>query len=251
MIIYPSEKVLPYVYKCVNKVSGKIYIGYRFANTQPSHIDFPNYKTSSSLVKQNFHDFEWQIIAEFFDPLDAYWCEQFMIMELWGNPLLLNRHYVDPINNTKAFRNNGSPDISYKISKSLTGRKQSSESNIKRSLSLKGRPGKPQSEETKNKIREKRKNQVITKQSIEKSSKSRLGKKRGPYKKPSEEVALQRSLEKSKRQLGKKHKTHSNKGKPSNQIVTDETKLLLSEKAKNRKQQRDEFGRFISTGKRI
>ena len=54
MIIYPSSKVLPYVYTCTHKESGKIYIGYRCANKLPSHLDLPKYRTSSKIVKPKF-----------------------------------------------------------------------------------------------------------------------------------------------------------------------------------------------------
>ena len=57
MSIY--SKVLPYVYRLDNPITGEFYIGYREANTEPAHIDFPKYKTSKSIVKENFKDFNW------------------------------------------------------------------------------------------------------------------------------------------------------------------------------------------------
>lgn len=93
MSIYTSEKVMLYVYMCIHKETGHFYIGSRTTNKQtlPSHLDFPLYKTSSKLVKPQFDFFNWVIIAEFFDPVSAYLCEQQLIFENWENHLLLNR----------------------------------------------------------------------------------------------------------------------------------------------------------------
>lgn len=91
MTIYTSSRVAPYVYQCTNRITGEFYIGYRCANNKPSHIDFPLYKTSSKEVKPVFDQFDWSIIAEFFDKDSAYDFEQKLIDENWGNPLLLNR----------------------------------------------------------------------------------------------------------------------------------------------------------------
>lgn len=90
MYIYTSEKVLPYVYLCIHKTSGEYYIGYREANKVPSHLDLPNYKTSSKIVNPMFNEFQWTILAEFFDGNDAYNFEQNIIREHWKDPLLLN-----------------------------------------------------------------------------------------------------------------------------------------------------------------
>ena len=48
--IYTSEKVLPYVYRLDNPITGEFYIGYRKANKIPSHLDFPSYKTSAPKI---------------------------------------------------------------------------------------------------------------------------------------------------------------------------------------------------------
>lgn len=90
--IYTSEKVLPYVYRLDNPITGEFYIGYREANKLPSHLDLPKYKTSASDIKKNFSVFVWQIIAEFPIGNDAYDHEQLSIFEEWGNPLLLNKN---------------------------------------------------------------------------------------------------------------------------------------------------------------
>jgi hypothetical protein len=89
--IYPSTKVKPYVYLCTNRVTGEFYFGYRFANKQPSHIDFPQYKTSSRKVRPLFDQFDWIIVAEFDTAEDAYDLEQLCIHEHWESPLLLNQ----------------------------------------------------------------------------------------------------------------------------------------------------------------
>ena len=84
---------MAYVYKCVHKISGKFYIGYRCANLHHnrfSHIDFPQYRTSCPEVKNDFQNFDWIIIAEFFDREDAYDYEQQLIHEFWNDPLLIN-----------------------------------------------------------------------------------------------------------------------------------------------------------------
>jgi len=91
--IYTSEKTLPYVYRLDNPTTGEIYIGFRKANKQPSHLDLPIYKSSSKTVNPRFHEFDYKIIAEFFQAEDAYDHEQLTIYENWGNPLLLNKQH--------------------------------------------------------------------------------------------------------------------------------------------------------------
>ena len=88
--IYTSEKALPYVYRLDNPTTGEIYIGYREANKRPSHLDLPEYRTSSEYVEPRFDEFNWTIVAEFFLGNDAYDHEQFSIFEEWENPLLMN-----------------------------------------------------------------------------------------------------------------------------------------------------------------
>ena len=90
--IYPSERVLPYVYVCTHKQTGHFYIGSRCANKTPSTDDLPVYRTSSKLVRPRFEEFDWVIVAEFFDPDQAYAVEQEMIHDNWGDPLILNRN---------------------------------------------------------------------------------------------------------------------------------------------------------------
>lgn len=83
------------MYICTHKITGKFYIGYREANKNPSYIDLPNYKTSSKEVHDDFENYNWVIVAEFFDSDSAYDFEQLLIKENWGNPNLINEncHY--------------------------------------------------------------------------------------------------------------------------------------------------------------
>lgn len=84
---------MPYVYMCIHKETKNFYIGYRCANTRhnkPSHLDLPKYKSSCKEIKNNFHDYDWIIIAEFFDSDSAYDYEQQLIYENWNDPLLIN-----------------------------------------------------------------------------------------------------------------------------------------------------------------
>lgn len=89
--IYPSAKVLPYVYRGFNPSTGESYIGYRGSNKVPSSADLgPEYTTSAPKVSQRFQDFEWSIVAEFYTASDAYDFEQLMIHEVWKQPGTLN-----------------------------------------------------------------------------------------------------------------------------------------------------------------
>ena len=91
MTIYKSTKACPYVYICTHKETGQFYIGYREVNKVTSDTDLPIYKTSSKIVKPNFHEYNWFIIAEFFDGNDAYDFEQKLIHDNWNNPKLINK----------------------------------------------------------------------------------------------------------------------------------------------------------------
>jgi hypothetical protein len=103
MNIYTSDKVMPYVYMCSHKITNEFYIGSRTTKelSLPSHLDLPKYKTSSPFVKSNFDQFNWIILAEFFDWEEAYKFEQKMIYEHWNDPLILNKSCY---HNKKMFR---------------------------------------------------------------------------------------------------------------------------------------------------
>jgi len=128
--IYTSEKVMSYVYRCEHKFNNTFYIGYRYANTIPSNIDIVRYKTSSKFVKPRFNEFNWVIIAEFFNPDDAYKFEQEMIASDWNNPLLLNQ-WAD-FNKQKRGRN--TEETRFRKGSSKRGKATSDE--IKKKISI-------------------------------------------------------------------------------------------------------------------
>lgn len=85
---------LPYVYIMRNRNNDKFYIGMRSANKVCAEQDLGiHYFTSSKHVKNNFSEYNIEIIAYFIDQLSAFEFENNLIKEHWGNPLLLNRHY--------------------------------------------------------------------------------------------------------------------------------------------------------------
>jgi len=135
MNIYPSTKVRPYVYIGIDPMTGQFYIGYREANLIPSHLDLFEYKTSSEIIKPIFDRMNWSILAEFFNGDYAFDFEQRLIFENWGDPLLLNKNVRLP-NGKKRF----------KAKKGLTRSKTHCDNLSK---SLKGRPGRKQSNEEK------------------------------------------------------------------------------------------------------
>ncbi len=66
----------------------------RSANKVIAELDLGiDYFTSSKYVKNNFKNFNKEIIAYFKDQLSAFEFENSLIEEHWGNPLLLNKHY--------------------------------------------------------------------------------------------------------------------------------------------------------------
>ncbi len=85
---------LPYVYIVRNRNTRKFYIGMRSANKVVAEQDLGfHYFTSSKQVKNNFSEYEIEIVAYFADQISAFAFENELIKEHWGNPLLLNRHY--------------------------------------------------------------------------------------------------------------------------------------------------------------
>jgi hypothetical protein len=142
--IYSSEKILPYVYLCTHKENGTFYIGSRTSNklNLPSHKDILKYKTSSDIVKPRFEQFNTMILAEFFDPYDAYVFEQELILENFKNPLILNMAVQPPKGKTKFLGNAGrtqkSRESASKRMKSdqNPGKHQTKESKLKRKSTL-------------------------------------------------------------------------------------------------------------------
>jgi len=136
-IIYTSEKALPYVYRLDNPITGEIYIGFRKANKLPSHLDLPEYRTSSEYVEPRFEEFVQTIVAEFFLGDDAYDHEQLCIFEEWNNPLLMNERCY---HGKGRFRNKGhSPETKAKLSASRQNFSWSDETKAKISASNKGK----------------------------------------------------------------------------------------------------------------
>ena len=84
-------KILPYVYVCIHKETGKFYIGSRLSNKIPAHDDLGKvYKTSSKYVKPIFDKFYYYVLAEFFHADDAWKFEQKLISENKNNPKIIN-----------------------------------------------------------------------------------------------------------------------------------------------------------------
>ena len=105
MNIYQSTKVLPYVYMCREKGSPYFYIGYRFRNFVPSSEDFgKHYFTSNKYVKTNFENFDWIIVAEFFNQKDALKFESQLIRET-SSEFQLNRKRLSVNSRKKRIQN--------------------------------------------------------------------------------------------------------------------------------------------------
>jgi hypothetical protein len=135
MTIYQSTKVLPYVYMGIHRETKQFYIGSRTSKhlKLPPEQDILKYKTSSKIVKPIFDEFDWFIIAMFFDRNDAYAFEQELIYENWNNPLILNKschhnavsHFIAPEHNPR------SEEVKKSISNKMKGRKLSKETRMK------------------------------------------------------------------------------------------------------------------------
>jgi hypothetical protein len=192
MNTYPSTRAMPYVYMCIHKESKEFYIGYREANTLPSNVDFMCYKTSSPIVSNNFDDYVWYIIAEFYTGNDAYDFEQQLIFENWRNDLLLNRSCFYGKNRFKC---------------------ESLSEEHKNSIRL-AQTGKVLSKETKQKIRNKRALQITSNETKEKISKSLIGNSRSKSLRSEEtkkkiKESLRETYSKKPKVLGMLGKTHS------------------------------------------
>ncbi len=83
MTIYTNKyQVLPYVYRCTEKETGRFYIGYRFKNRVPAKEDLGvHYFTSNEYVKNNFDKFDFEILKEFPDRRSAFQYETQLIRE--------------------------------------------------------------------------------------------------------------------------------------------------------------------------
>lgn len=154
MSIYPSTRVLPYVYKLVHKETGQFYYGYRSSNTVPSSDDLGiKYFTSSkSIAKIGFENFTVSIIAEFFDKVGAQEFELSLITESWDDPLRLNKM----LPGKAFFRFNHHTEESKKrmseASKLRTGWKHTEDTKARIGDALRGVTRKPFTQETKDRI---------------------------------------------------------------------------------------------------
>lgn len=177
-------KVLPYVYRLTHKTTGQFYIGYRAGNKKVSYLDLPTYQSSSKLVKGlGFENFEWMIVAEFFDKDDAYNFEQLTISEEIHNDLCLNKHYVR--DNKRHFKRFG-PHSEETRSKMKDSHGSMTEEH-KRKISegnkgkTKGRLRGPKSDEFKKHIGDIHRGKTVSDETKEKISKSKSGKPRAPF----------------------------------------------------------------------
>src|ERR1035437_6160332 len=139
MSIYQSTKVSPYVYWLTHKITGQFYIGYREANLVPSDQDLPIYKTSSDKVDElGFENFDFQIVAEFFDGDSAYDFENRTIEVNIKNPLCLNKFFMK--DGQKKFRRTGphTEETKIKMSNSGMGKIISNKTRIKLSIANSG-----------------------------------------------------------------------------------------------------------------
>lgn len=137
--------ILPYVYKLTHKTTNQFYIGFRKSNKLKSEFDlgFKYFSSSKTIKELGFENFHIEIIAEFFDPKDAYDFEQNLIKENFKNPLILNkRHHAD-----------SKEKYNFLISRNMSG-----ENNPMYGISRTGKTNpfynKTHSTETKNKLRD-------------------------------------------------------------------------------------------------
>jgi hypothetical protein len=185
MSIYPSTKVLPYVYWLNHKITGQFYIGYREANKLPADQDLPIYQTSSKKIKElGFENFDWKIVAEFFDGDSAYNFENHLIESYIKDPLCINGHYRK--NGSNHFKRTGPHSAETKIKISLAAKFISQETRDKLATA-----GRNQSPEKRAKLSIAQTGRIYSEQSKQKMSAAKLNKKRNPL---SEETKAKISL---------------------------------------------------------
>ena len=140
---------LAYTYYICNKNTNHFYYGSRCHNIKlnrhPTNDLWIYYFTSSKYIAEliNIHgkdSFEFKILLED-DRVKCYWYEQNLIKDNINNKLCINRHYIDPTTSCKVFSTAGVPvsaETRLKLSIANTGRTQTKESGIKKSLKTKG-----------------------------------------------------------------------------------------------------------------
>jgi hypothetical protein len=130
--------ILPYVYRLIHKETGHYYFGYRSKNVSLGVKSVDDlgikYFTSSRIIRKSFHEYTFEVIAEFFTKDSAYDFEQELIREHWGNPMLLNKHYHS--DKTGRWKNDGHSE---ETKKKMRGIKRSPEFSEYRSKVMKGR----------------------------------------------------------------------------------------------------------------
>jgi len=130
--------ILPYVYKLVHKETGQYYFGYRSKNVSLGLKSIDDlgikYFTSSRIIRKDFDNYNFEVLAEFYDKKDAYDFEQELIREHWKHPLLLNKHYHGE--DKDRWINTGHSE---ETKKKMTGLKRSPEFSEYRSKVMKGR----------------------------------------------------------------------------------------------------------------
>lgn len=104
MYLFPS-----YVYKLIVKDTGQYYFGYRSLNkVSPEDDLLISYFSSSKIIldiieNKGINNLDRQIIYEDYDAEKAYWREQEEIMKHYGDPNLLNKHFIKPNSGSMAF----------------------------------------------------------------------------------------------------------------------------------------------------
>jgi hypothetical protein len=119
----------------IHRVTGQFYIGSRTTKKLklPPEQDLVKYRTSSKVVKPIFDEFDWHIVAIFFDAYDAFKFEQEFIQSKWSNKLLLNQA-VTNIDKVFVYR-----DINrFGVNNSMYGKKHTMEARRKQSEIAKG-----------------------------------------------------------------------------------------------------------------
>lgn len=165
--------VLPYAYKLVHRETGQFYFGYRFKNKVRAELDLGiKYFTSSKIVKPKFYEFNFQVLAEFFDAADAYAFEQHLIEENFKNPLILNAHYHKNGGNHFLQKAPHSEESKKKIGLASKNRPRTKEWQDKQRTS---HLGKTHSQETKDKMSLARKGKIKTPEHLAKISKALKG----------------------------------------------------------------------------
>lgn len=113
-------KTKSYVYRCEHKISGKYYFGVRTANWLPAEQDLGiHYFTSSKVVQPNFHEYNYEILSEYSDPVLALKVEQNLIWNSRKDKNLINKecksggyqeNFGNPRPTKKDLRNNHPDD---------------------------------------------------------------------------------------------------------------------------------------------